>query len=128
MCNRDLPVECVCLRTQKFGLLIFPRTLLCQLELTVLMMQEYIAANADQVPAPFIVLADQLPMALTYEAAFLDPSNASVADRLRKQAKTRAMKLLRELIYDPASKITSLILRGYEGAIRPADNLVPLIR
>ena len=46
-----------------------------------------------QVPAPFVVLAQYLPMAVLYDPATLDLSDASVADRLRKQAKTRAVKV-----------------------------------
>ena len=90
-------------------------------------LRDYVSANLDQSPAPFVVLARQLPMAVTYNAASLDPSNASVADRLRKQAKTRAIKLLRELIYDPTSCLTSAALRGKLGAMYPAERLDGLI-
>jgi len=48
---------------------------------------------ALQVPAPFVILAQYLPMAVLYDPATLDLSDASVADRLRKQAKTRAVKV-----------------------------------
>ena len=44
-------------------------------------------------PAPFVVLAQHLPMAVLYDPATLDLSDAAVADRLRKQAKTRAVKV-----------------------------------
>ena len=37
-------------------------------------------------------------MALLYDPTLLDLTDSSVADRLRKQAKTRAVKLLREVI------------------------------
>ena len=47
-------------------------------------------------PAPFVVLAQQLPMAILYDPKTLDPSGAAVADRLRKQAKTRAVKVVRD--------------------------------
>lgn len=40
-----------------------------------------------------MVLAQHLPMAVLYDPATLDLSDASVADRLRKQAKTRAVKV-----------------------------------
>lgn len=54
---------------------------------------EYINSHLDQVPAPFVVLAKHLPMAVLYDPNTLDLSDASVADRLRKQAKTRAVKV-----------------------------------
>ena len=54
---------------------------------------EYINAHRDQRPAPFVVLARHLPMAVLYDPLTLDLSDASVADRLRKQAKTRAVKV-----------------------------------
>jgi len=46
---------------------------------------EYISAHIDQTPAPFVVLARHLPMAVLYDPQTLDLSDASVADRLRKQ-------------------------------------------
>lgn len=46
---------------------------------------EYIKAHMDQVPAPFVVLARHLSMAVLYDPLTLDLSDASVADRLRKQ-------------------------------------------
>ena len=58
---------------------------------------EYLAAQPDQQPSPFVVLCRQLSMAISYNSATLDPSQAAVADRLRKQAKTRAVKELREV-------------------------------
>jgi hypothetical protein len=54
---------------------------------------EYIGSHLSQIPAPFVVLARHLPMAVLYDPATLDLSDASVADRLRKQAKTRAVKV-----------------------------------
>ena len=63
---------------------------------------------ALQVPAPFVILAQYLPMAVLYDPATLDLSDASVADRLRKQAKTRAVKVLffwgTDLLFLPAPK------------------------
>ena len=47
-----------------------------------------------QIPAPFVVLARHLPMAVLYDPHTLDLSDAAVADRLRKQAKTRAVKVI----------------------------------
>jgi hypothetical protein len=46
---------------------------------------EYIKGHVDQVPAPFVVLAKHLSMAVLYDPLTLDLSDASVADRLRKQ-------------------------------------------
>ncbi len=40
-----------------------------------------------------MVLARHLPMAVLYDPHILDLSDAAVADRLRKQAKTRAVKV-----------------------------------
>eukprot|EP00961_Rhodomonas_salina_P064113 861955-Rhodomonas_salina.1 len=64
---------------------------------------EYIAAHPDQTPAPFVVLSRQLHMAVSYDSTSINPSIASVADRLRKQIKTHAVKVLRESISDPLS-------------------------
>eukprot|EP00960_Hanusia_phi_P030746 748821-Hanusia_phi.AAC.3 len=60
-------------------------------------------SHNDKVPCPFIMLARQLPMAVAYDTAI------QVADRLRKQAKTRAIKLLREVIWDEASGVTKYV-------------------
>ncbi len=92
-----------------------------------LSVQEYVSLYPDQSPAPFVILAKQLPMGVSYESDSIDITSASVVDRLRKQAKTRAIKVVRELIYDAASGITSAMLRGYKGAVKPAHNLEPLI-
>jgi len=90
-------------------------------------LKEYIENHEEQNPCPFILLARQLPMAVTYDTAFIDPSNANVADRLRKQAKTRAIKLLREVIYDDDSGVTTAMLRGRHGPMEPATRLESLI-
>ena len=50
-------------------------------------MGEYITMHKDQRPAPFVVLARQLSMAIAYNSSHLDPSQAAVADRLRKQVR-----------------------------------------
>jgi len=84
---------------------------------------EYINSHLNQVPAPFVVLARHLPMAVLYDPATLDLSDASVADRLRKQAKTRAVKVLREAIGNKAHGITMKMLRGHEGATAMAVRL-----
>uniref|UniRef100_A0A7S0I0P0 Uncharacterized protein n=1 Tax=Hanusia phi TaxID=3032 RepID=A0A7S0I0P0_9CRYP len=90
-------------------------------------LKDYIMSHNDQVPCPFIMLARQLPMAVAYDTAILDPTNANVADRLRKQAKTRAIKLLREVIWDDASGVTAAMLRGRHGPLLPAERLETLI-
>jgi len=69
-----------------------------------------------QNPAPFVILSRKLHMAVSYNSKDLDTSCASVADRLRKQAKTRAVKILREAIADPVCGATTRILRGLGGA------------
>ena len=124
---------------------------------------EYVTAHPDQRPAPFVVLARQLSMAIAYNSKSLDPTQvkaavrsepavsssspppflarssfacppirrcwslptyhalqAAVADRLRKQAKTRAVKEIREVIRDAQTEITCAILRGHAGALAPA--------
>ena len=45
-------------------------------------------------------------MAVMYQSEELDPSSAAVADRLRKQAKTRAVKLVREAIACPTTSVS----------------------
>jgi len=57
-----------------------------------------------------VVLAQYLPMAVLYDPATLDLGDASVADRLRKQAKTRAVKVLSLScsLSHPATKVACL--------------------
>ena len=88
---------------------------------------EYITAHKDQRPAPFVVLARQLSMAIAYNSAHLDPSQAAVADRLRKQAKTRAVKEIREAMRDAPPDISGPVLRGYVGALAPAAHIELLL-
>jgi hypothetical protein len=57
---------------------------------------------------------------VSYKSDDLDTWCASVADRLRKQAKTRAVKVLREAIADPVCGATTRILRGFAGAHAPS--------
>jgi hypothetical protein len=45
-------------------------------------------------------------MAVLYPSDELDPTSAAVADRLRKQAKTRAVRLVREAIACPNGGVT----------------------
>jgi hypothetical protein len=90
-------------------------------------LKDYIHANQSQTPCPFIMLAKQLPMAVAYDSAALNPAHANVADRLRKQAKTRAIKLLREVIWDESSGVTAAMLRGREGPLVPSQRLEALI-
>jgi hypothetical protein len=73
-----------------------------------------------QNPAPFVILSRKLHIAVSYKSDDLDTSCASVADRLRKQAKTRAVKILREAIADPVCGATTRILRGFAGAHAPS--------
>jgi hypothetical protein len=54
---------------------------------------EYMASHMSQHPAPFVLLAKHIPMAVLYDPTTLDLGDASVADRLRKQAKTRTVKV-----------------------------------
>ena len=88
---------------------------------------DYISSHPNQVPAPFVVLARQVKMAVSYDATALDPSQASVADRLRKQVKTHAVKVLREAIGDEACGITKAVLRGYSGPMEPMRLIEPLV-
>jgi len=88
---------------------------------------EYITMHKDQRPAPFVVLARQLSMAIAYNSAHLDPSQAAVADRLRKQAKTRAVKEIREAMRDAPPDISNPVLRGYVGALAPAAHIEALL-
>ena len=90
-------------------------------------LKDYIHSNEDQIPCPFILLTEQLPMAVTYESGALNPAEANVADRLRKQAKTRAIKLLREVIWDENSGVTAAMLRGRHGPLVPSQRLEALI-
>ena len=90
---------------------------------------DYIRTHEKQVPAPFVVLARDLPMALLYDPAMLDLTDSSVADRLRKQAKTRAVKLLREAIaQDRTLALTQQTLRGYNGPYEPAIMLDQILK
>ena len=54
---------------------------------------EYMSSHLSQNPAPFVLLAKHIPMAVLYDPTTLDLGDASVADRLRKQAKTRTVKV-----------------------------------
>lgn len=88
---------------------------------------EYIQTHSGQIPAPFVILARDLPMALLFDTDSLDLTDASVADRLRKQAKTRAVKLIREVIGEGARTMGARVLRGHSGATAVSDLLAPLI-
>ena len=84
---------------------------------------DYIRTHDKQVPAPFVILARDLPMALLFDPKMLDIADSSVADRLRKQAKTRAVKLLREIIAQDCAALSLKGLRGYHGPFQPASVL-----
>jgi len=88
---------------------------------------EYIQTHSNQTPSPFVILARELPMALLYDKNSLDLTDASVADRLRKQAKTRAVKLIREVIGESARSMGAKVLRGHSGAMAVSEVLAPLI-
>ncbi len=112
-------------------------------------LNEYFSRNIDQTPAPFVMLSRGLHMIVAYDMAVLDPSDAGVADRFRyfidhaaslwligsanndiffrKQAKTRAVKLVKEAIENPALGVSSALLRGHMGACRPASVLDPFL-
>jgi len=90
-------------------------------------LNEYFSRNIDQSPAPFVMLSRGLHMIVAYDMAVLDPSDAGVADRFRKQAKTRAVKLVKEAIENPALGVSSALLRGHMGACQPASVLDPFL-
>ena len=60
---------------------------MCSVEAKAL--KEYIHEHEGQTPCPFIMLAKNLPMAVVYDPAALNPTNGNVADRLRKQAQKK---------------------------------------
>lgn len=90
-------------------------------------LREYVKANPNQRPAPFVILATQLPMAVMYDPKTLNPQLASAADRLRKQAKTRATKLLRELLFDPSGQASGEVLGGHKGPMSMCKNFEEII-
>jgi len=89
---------------------------------------DYIRTHDKQVPAPFVMLARDLPMALLFDPKMLDIADSSVADRLRKQAKTRAVKLLREIIAQDCAALSLKGLRGYHGPFQPASVLEQVLK
>jgi hypothetical protein len=80
--------------------------------------QSYINAHAKQRPAPFVVLFENLPVAVRYNESLLagrrDLSPA-VADRLRKQAKSRAVRFVRRVLGDAVRKLSVRELLGNRG-------------
>jgi hypothetical protein len=70
-----------------------------------------------------VVLSRKLHVAVRFNSAVLDAACAGVADRLRKQAKTRAVKIVREAIADPACGASMRVLRGHAGAQAPSLHL-----
>mmetsp|Transcript_39232 Transcript_39232/g.123746 ORF Transcript_39232/g.123746 Transcript_39232/m.123746 type:complete len:412 (-) Transcript_39232:86-1321(-) len=89
---------------------------------------DYIQSHEKQVPAPFVVLARDIPMALLYDPTKLDLADSSVADRLRKQAKTRAVKMMREIIADEGRGLNIRSIRGHQGPYDPASILDQLVK
>ena len=90
--------------------------------------QAYIASHDNQTPAPVVVLSPILPMAMEYDALTVDPTNQGTADRLRKQAKTRAVKLVRELLIENSEKLSSRLLFGYAGPSAPVKLLADSLK
>eukprot|EP00291_Cryptomonas_curvata_P017329 CAMPEP_0172162998 /NCGR_PEP_ID=MMETSP1050-20130122/7019_1 /TAXON_ID=233186 /ORGANISM="Cryptomonas curvata, Strain CCAP979/52" /LENGTH=356 /DNA_ID=CAMNT_0012833123 /DNA_START=291 /DNA_END=1357 /DNA_ORIENTATION=- len=83
-------------------------------------LSEYIAAHPQQVPAPFVVLARDVRMAALYDPAAGDPAQqAGAAERLRKQLRTHAVRVVREAIGEEA-RLTADMLRGLCGATAPS--------
>jgi hypothetical protein len=80
--------------------------------------QGYINAHSKQRPSPFIVLFENLPVAVRYNESLLagrrDLSPA-VADRLRKQAKSRAVRFVRRILGDAVRKLSVRELLGNRG-------------
>jgi hypothetical protein len=90
--------------------------------------QGYIASHEGQTPAPMVVLCPTLPMAMEYDSLTVDPSNQGTADRLRKQAKTRAVKLVRELLVENSEKLTRKLLFGHAGPTAPVKLLADSLK
>jgi hypothetical protein len=90
--------------------------------------QGYIASHDEQTPAPVVVLCPILPMAMEYDALTVDPTNQGTADRLRKQAKTRAVKLVRELLVENSNKLSSKMLFGHAGPTAPVSVLADSLK
>ena len=90
--------------------------------------QGYIASHDEQVPAPVVVLCPMLPMAMEYDALTVDPTNQGTADRLRKQAKTRAVKLVRELLMENKERLSCKILFGHAGPSAPVKLLAESLK
>jgi len=80
--------------------------------------QSYINAHSKQRPAPFVVLFENLPVAVRYHESLLagrrDLSPA-VADRLRKQAKSRAVRFVRRVLGDAVRRLSVRELLGNRG-------------
>ena len=87
------------------------------------MVETYAHLNPDQIPAPFIILTSSLPVAGLYNPGVVDPySSHNTAEKLRKQAKLRAVRFVREAILDQSVAGLSLhMLRGFDGAYAAQD-------
>jgi len=77
--------------------------------------QGYISSHGHQCPAPLVILCPHLAVAMEYDSSCVDITNQGTADRLRKQAKTRAVKLMRELLVENVDKLSKAILGGHMG-------------
>jgi hypothetical protein len=85
--------------------------------------QAYIKTHDDQVPAPVVVLFPELPVAVEYDALTVDPKTKGTADKLNKRAKSRAVKVVQELLMENTDKLSSELLFGYEGPSAPVKHL-----
>jgi hypothetical protein len=85
--------------------------------------QGYIASHVEQVPSPVVVLFPKLPVAIKY-----DPTQKPTNDSLVKQAKTRAVHLVRELLMENTDKLSSEILSGHAGHLAPVSHLAESLK
>jgi hypothetical protein len=91
--------------------------------------EAYIKLHRDQQPAPFVVLCEQLAVAAMYNPQHMDPAvDASVADKLRKQSKSRAVRFIREALSKSEADFTINALRGHEGAHAVLSRIVQAAR
>lgn len=114
-------------RFEKYGNFNEPRVALRVIKKALLKDAPVELLSNPQNPAPFVVLLRNLSMAVTYDPTVLDTTIASVADRLRKQIKTHAVKVIREVIVDKRCFLTASELRGHRGPLSPSDAVTNLV-
>ncbi len=85
---------------------------------------EYIQSFPNQRPAPLVVLARQLLLAVCYDPGTLDYMTVY---RLQMRAKTQAINVLRDMIENPDAGITNAMLRGNYGATALWERLRPAL-